>query len=87
MTREFKWICRAIMTTALAGVLGGCASDMIGVISSDVAAFRRVESSKGAIPPAVLAQARGVATHLRAPTTPYFPPNGSNKYSGTLIYN
>ena len=61
MTREFQWICRAIMVTALAGVLGGCASDMIGVISSDVAAFRRVESSKGAIPPAVLAQARGVA--------------------------
>lgn len=61
MTREFQWICRAIMATTLAGVLGGCASDMIGVISSDVAAFRRIESSKGAIPPAILAKASGVA--------------------------
>ena len=61
MTREFQWICRAIIALTLLGALGGCASDMIGVISSDVAAFRRIETSKGPIPQEVLSEAKGVA--------------------------
>jgi len=34
---------------------------MVGVISTDVAAFRRIESSKGPIPSDVIARARGIA--------------------------
>jgi lipid-binding SYLF domain-containing protein len=50
-----------IASTALLFLLGGCASDMTSVISSDVAAFRRIESSKGAIPDHVLEDAKAIA--------------------------
>ena len=43
------------------GLLGGCESDMTGVISKDVSAFRRIEKSKNPIPADVLAKAKAVA--------------------------
>lgn len=52
---------RTFAVLLLTALLGGCASDMTGVITSDVSAFRRIESSKGAIPHHVLDSARGVA--------------------------
>lgn len=50
-----------IASAAFLILLGGCASDMTGVISSDVAAFRRIESSKGAIPDHVIREAKAIA--------------------------
>ena len=61
MCQKSVWMTRTVAIGALLGVLGGCASDMTGVISSDVTAFRRIEASKGAIPDHVLAGARAVA--------------------------
>ena len=43
------------------GLFAGCESDMTGVISKDVGAFRRIEKSKTPVPPEALAQAKAVA--------------------------
>ena len=43
------------------GLLASCESDMTGVISKDVGAFRRIEKSKNPVPAEVLAQAKAVA--------------------------
>ena len=59
--RDTMHFTRTIGSLALLIFLGGCASDMTGVISSDVAAFRRIESSKGAIPDQALRDAKAVA--------------------------
>jgi lipid-binding SYLF domain-containing protein len=61
MRRLSKKLTATITAGILIGLCGGCASDMTGVISSDVSAFRRIEASKGAIPHDVLAQAKAVA--------------------------
>ena len=42
-------------------VIAGCESDMTGVITKDVSAFRRIENSPTPVPPEVLADARAVA--------------------------
>ncbi|MEE2681087.1 MAG: lipid-binding SYLF domain-containing protein [Planctomycetota bacterium] len=51
----------ALLGALLLSLLSGCESDMTGVISKDVAAFRRIEQSKNPVPADVLAQARAVA--------------------------
>lgn len=61
MGRKLNWIQRGACLALGATVLAGCASDMTDVISTDVAAFRRIESSKGAIPHDVLRSAKAVA--------------------------
>ena len=51
----------ALLGALLLSPLAGCESDMTGVISKDVNAFRRIEKSKNPIPADVLAQAKAVA--------------------------
>lgn len=50
------------LALAIASILlAGCASDMTGVLATDVAAIRRLEQDNGPIPRDLLAQARGIA--------------------------
>ena len=53
---------RALLFGTLAlGLFAGCESDMTGVISKDVEAFRRIEKSKTPVPAHALAEAKAVA--------------------------
>lgn len=50
-----------LIGTLCLGFLTGCESDMTGVISKDVGAFRRIEKSKNPVPADELAKAKAVA--------------------------
>ena len=50
-----------LSTTVGMTVITGCESDMTGVITKDVSAFRRIENSPTPVPPEVLSKAKAVA--------------------------
>ena len=61
MRRKSERTIRSLLLGTTLAMLAGCASDMTGVISSDVTAFRRIEASSGAIPGHVIQGAKAVA--------------------------
>ena len=53
--------CTTVFATMAMALPGGCESDMTGVITKDVGAFRRIEKSPTPVPAEVLSQAKAVA--------------------------